>query len=46
MEHFVLAIVEAERIPSRVLATFATIEVLAWVTGKVAQTFHFVLHGM
>ena len=43
---FVLAVIEAQTVPRRVFAPSARIEILAGVTGKVAQAFHFVLHGV
>lgn len=46
MHDLVLAIIETQTVPSRVFTPSARIEVLAGVTGKVAQAFHFVLHGM
>ena len=46
VNHLVLAIVKAERIPCRMLTTSALIEILARITGKVAQSFHLVLHGV
>ena len=46
VQHIVLAIVEAERIPCWMLMTVAWIEELIRITGKVAQTFDLVLHGM
>ena len=46
VNHLVLAIVKAERIPCRMLTTSALIEILARITGKVAQSFYLVLHGV
>ena len=46
VNHLVLAIVKAERIPCRMFTTSALIEILARITGKVAQSFHLVLHGV
>ena len=46
MEHFVLTVVEAERVPSRVLPTIAVMEILIAGTVKVTESFEFVLNGM
>ena len=46
MEHLVIAVVEAKRIPSRMLATLATVEILVRVASEVAESFDFVLHSM
>ena len=46
MEHFVLSVIEAEAVPSRMLVSLARIEILVRVAGKIAQTFQLVLHGV
>ena len=42
----ILRVVEAERIPSGMLATITRIEVLVGVASKVAQALELVLHGV
>ena len=44
--HFILAVVEAQTVPCRVLSAVAGIEVLAGISGEVAETFYLVLHSM
>ena len=44
--HLILTIVEAETVPSWMLMSVARIEVLVTITGKIAETFHLVLHCM
>ena len=46
MQHFVLAVVEAETIPSRVLTTGTVMEILITRTIEVTETLEFVLHRM
>ena len=46
VEHFVLAVVEAEAVPSAVFAAAARIEELVGVTSIVAEAFDFVLYGV
>ncbi len=46
MQHFVLAVVEAEAVPCRVLAATAVVEILIARSVEVTQTFQFVLYGM
>ena len=46
MDDFVLSVVEAKAVPSRMFATVAGIEILVRVAGKVAQAFDLVLDGM
>ena len=46
MQHFVLAIIETKRVPSRVFVAFARVKILVRVASKVSQSFSFILHGM
>ena len=46
VHHLILTIVEAETVPSWMLMSVARIEVLVRITGKIAETFHLVLHCM
>ena len=46
VQHLVLAVVEAEAVPCRMLAPASRIEILVGVSGKVAQSLNLVLHGM
>ena len=46
MEHFVLAVVEAEAIPSRMLPTIAVMEILIAGTIEVTESLEFILHCM
>ena len=46
MEHFVLAVVEAEAVPSGMLATCAVVEILVRRAVEIAESLQFVLHGM
>ena len=46
MDNVVLAIIEAEAVPCRMLVSVAGIEILVGVAGQVAQAFHLVLHGV
>ena len=46
VDHLVLAVVETEGVPCRMLMTVAGIEELVGVASQIAKTFHLVLHGM
>ena len=46
MEHFVFAVVEAKRIPSRMFATRIAVEVLVIRAVEASETFNFVFNGM
>ena len=46
MEHIILTIVEAERVPSGMLMAITRIEELVRITSEVTQTFHLVLHSV
>ena len=46
MEHLVLSVVEAERVPLVVLSSIARIEILVWVSREVSKTFNLVLYSM
>ena len=46
MQNLVLAVVEAETVPSRMLTTVALIEVLTGIASEVGKAFHLVLHSM
>ena len=46
VDDLVLSVVEAEAIPSWMLATVALIEILAGVAGKVAKSLVLVLYSM
>ena len=46
MEHIVLAIVEAERIPGGVLMTVTRIEELVRITCQITEALHLILHSV
>ena len=46
MDHLVLAIIETEGVPCRMLMTVARIEELVGVACQIAKTLHLILHGM
>src|SRR3712207_2138187 len=46
MYHLILTIVKAETVPCRMFMAVAGIEILVRITGQIAQSLHFVLHGM
>ena len=46
MEHLILAVVEAERIPCGVFVAITWVEELIGVASEVAQTFYLVFHRM
>ena len=46
MDDFILAIVKAQAVPRGVLVPVSWVEILVGVTCQVAQTLHFVLHGV
>ena len=46
MNDLVLSIIEAKSVPFRLLAALSLIKILARITGKVAQSFYLVLHGV
>ena len=46
MQHFVLAVVEAERVPRGMLVAIAGIEELVGVAGEVAESLDLVFHGV
>ena len=46
VDNLILAIVEAEAVPCRMLMLFSGIEILVGVSCQIAKTFHLVLHRM
>ena len=46
MDYVVLAIVEAERVPCRMLVHGSRIEILVGVASQVAETLHLIFHGV
>ena len=46
VQNVVLAIVEAQRVPCRMLMTVASIEELVGITAKVTQTLYLILHSV
>ena len=46
MHHVILAVVEAETVPSWMLATVAGIEILVGVARKITKTLNLILHSM
>ena len=46
VQYFILSIVEAERIPSRMFSSVASVEILIRITGKITKALKFILHGM
>ena len=46
MQHFVFAVVEAERVPSRMFATCAVMEILIRGTIEITKTLQLVLHSV
>ena len=46
VNHLILTIIKAEAVPCRMLTAVTLAEILARVTGKVAQSLVFILHGM
>ena len=46
VNHLILTIIKAEAVPCRMLTAVTLAEILARVTGKVAQSLIFILHGM
>ena len=46
VDDFILSIVEAETVPSRMLMTVARIEILVRIASEITQSFHLILYGM
>ena len=46
MHHVVLAVIEAEAVPSRMFVAFAGIEILVGVASQIAESLHLVLHSV
>ena len=46
MYHVVLAVIEAEAVPSRMFVAFAGIEILVGVASQIAESLHLVLHSV